>query len=113
MCVCSITTTVVALQVFFCGDLSSREAEIGRTVIDETGLKGKYDRTLKWTPDVSTPISKENDEDSQAPGNAVPPDSTGPSLFTAIQEQLGLKLKAKKAPVEVLVINHIDRPSEN
>jgi uncharacterized protein (TIGR03435 family) len=91
----------------------SRQAEIGRTVIDETGLKGKYDWTLKWTPDVSTPMSKENDDGSHGSANSAPPDSTGPSLFTAIQEQLGLKLKAKKGPVEVLVIDHVEKPSQN
>jgi uncharacterized protein (TIGR03435 family) len=90
----------------------SRQAEIGRTVIDETGLNGKYDWTLKWTPDVSTPISKEKDDGSHETANAAPPDS-GPSIFTAIQEQLGLKLESKKGPVEILVIDHVERPSAN
>lgn len=72
---------------------------LGRPVIDQTGLKGRYALTLNWTEDgVPSP-------DSGA--------SSGPSLFTAIQEQLGLKLIATKGPVPVLVIDHAERPSEN
>ncbi|MGB6472753.1 MAG: M56 and DUF3738 domain-containing protein [Candidatus Sulfotelmatobacter sp.] len=82
--------------------------QLGRTVLDKTGLTGKYDFTLKWVPD----------ESQGPPGpprmdNAPPPDSSGPSLFTAIQEQLGLKLEAQKGPVEILVIDHAAKPSEN
>ena len=67
----------------------------GRKVLDRTGLTGRYDIDLKWAS-VDDPRN---------------PD--GPSLFTAIQEQLGLKLDPVKAPVDVLVIDHIERPSEN
>jgi bla regulator protein BlaR1 len=68
-----------------------------RLVADQTGLKGTYDFTLKWAPDLA---GQESGADA-------------PSLFTAIQEQLGLKLVPSKAPVEVIVIDHIERPSEN
>jgi uncharacterized protein (TIGR03435 family) len=60
----------------------------GRTTIDKTGLAGVYDANLTW-----------NDSEE------------GPSLFTAIQEQLGLKLESTKAPVDVLVIDHVERPT--
>jgi uncharacterized protein (TIGR03435 family) len=79
--------------------------QLGRTVVDKTGLTGNYDFTLKWAPD----------ESQGPPGmdNGSPPDSSGPSLFTAIQEQLGLRLEAQKGPVEILVIDHVERPSDN
>ncbi len=71
---------------------------IGRPVVDKTGLTSTYDFTLKWTPD-------------QIPNGASPNDDSGPSIFTAIQEQLGLKLVPAKGPVEVLVIDQIEKPS--
>jgi uncharacterized protein (TIGR03435 family) len=81
---------------------------MGRTVIDNTGLKGHYDFTLKWTPDRSTPML------SGATGSdSAPLPDSGPSIFTAIQEQLGLKLESQKGPVELLVIDHVEKPSEN
>ncbi|HXE08255.1 MAG TPA: TIGR03435 family protein [Acidobacteriaceae bacterium] len=67
----------------------------GRDVIDRTGLPGKYDFKLKWTPEGD------------------PDDAGGVSLFTAIQEQLGLKLEPVKAPTDVVVIDHIEKPTEN
>jgi bla regulator protein blaR1 len=72
----------------------------GRIVVDKTNLSGLYDWTLHWTPwqDLSS-------------GEVA--DSKGPSLFTALQEQLGLKLEPTKGEVEVVVIDHIDLPSEN
>jgi uncharacterized protein (TIGR03435 family) len=83
--------------------------QIGRTVVDNTGLKGNYDFTLHWTPDQSAPALN---------GPGGPPESTTssesePSIFTAIQEQLGLKLESQKGPVEILVIDHVEKPSEN
>lgn len=68
-----------------------------RPVIDQTSLPGRYDFTLKWTYEVSA-------EDQ--PG-------TPPSIFTAMREQLGLKMDAVKGPAEVLVIDRLERPSEN
>jgi uncharacterized protein (TIGR03435 family) len=81
--------------------------ELGRVVIDKTGISGRYDVALKWTPDTG-----EAPTDSGTEGTASPPDS-GPSIFTAIQEQLGLKLESAKGPVQVLVIDHVEMPSEN
>jgi uncharacterized protein (TIGR03435 family) len=74
--------------------LLSRAA--GRKVIDKTGLTGKYNVRLKY-----------------APPTAIPSDGSAPSLFTALPEQLGLKLEPQKAPMEVFVIDRAEKPSEN
>jgi uncharacterized protein (TIGR03435 family) len=70
---------------------------VHRTVIDKTGLTGNYDLTLKWSQDVGSNTTTD----------------TGPSIFTALQEQLGLKLRPAKGPVETLVVDHVAMPSEN
>jgi uncharacterized protein (TIGR03435 family) len=85
-----------------------------RTIFDKTGLTGKYDFTLQWTPDNAPPAMAGAPEGGP-PGSegAPPPDAGGPSLFTALEEQLGLKLEPQKAPLDVIVIDHIEKPSEN
>ena len=75
----------------------------GRFVIDKTGLMGSYDLDLQWTPD---PAAAGGPQGPPGPGD-------GASLFAAIQEQLGLKLEAKRAPVEVVVIDSAERPTED
>jgi uncharacterized protein (TIGR03435 family) len=76
--------------------------QLNRTVRDHTGLKGVFDFKLEWTPDAA------------ALPDAPPDLRAGASLFTAIQEQLGLKLEARRGPVEVLVIDRVEStPTEN
>jgi uncharacterized protein (TIGR03435 family) len=70
--------------------------ELDRPVINKTGLTGKYDFTLKFTP-----------------GQSAGSDSEAASIFVAVQEQLGLKLEPTKAPLDVLVIDHVEKPTEN
>lgn len=87
---------------------------LGRTVIDRTGLTGQYDFKLQWTPDTNQggPESLGLPPDP----NYVPPqpaDPNGPSIFTAIQEQLGLRLEPAKGPVEFVVIDSAEKPSAN
>jgi len=85
--------------------------QVHRTVVDKTGLTGKYDIALQWTPDEgSAPMFPGG---APPPGAPPPPDPNGPSIFTALQEQLGLRLDATKGPVETLVIDHVEPPSEN
>jgi bla regulator protein blaR1 len=82
----------------------SKQVELGgRSVIDQTGLTDKYDFALQWTPEALTPV----------PGQMPATDSSAPSIFTALDEQLGLKLESRKEPMEILVIDHIEHPSEN
>jgi uncharacterized protein (TIGR03435 family) len=81
---------------------------LGRTVIDKTGLTEKFDIHLEWTPDES--LAMQLPPDAPKP---PPSDSAGPSLFTALQEQLGLKLESQKGPVEIFVIERVEKPSEN
>ena len=89
-------------------------ARVGRNVVDKTGLTGDYDLTLQWTPDENDPITRSGGPDGRPPGDvAPPPDPNGPTLFTALQEQLGLKLESTKGPVETFAISHIEQPSEN
>jgi uncharacterized protein (TIGR03435 family) len=82
-------------------------AVLDKPVVDQTGLTGKWDFTLTWTPDATQFIGL-------GAGTAPPPDSDAPpDLFTAIQQQLGLKLDSIKAPAEVFVIDHVEKPSDN
>lgn len=83
--------TIASLTEYLTGELK-------RPIVDKTGLTGKYNFSLEWTPD-NTPV------DSPLAG--------GPSIFTAIQEQLGLKLQPSKGPVDTLVIDHVEMPSAN
>ena len=76
------------------GDNYSKE--VGHIVQNKTGLTGVYDFTLRYSDDLATGA-----------------DSSVPSIFTALQEQLGLKLENAKAPVDVIVIDHVERPSAN
>lgn len=103
-----LTVAGVGLGQF--ADVLSRQ--IGQIVVDKTGLKGEYDFTLKWTPDEGQGQMFRGAGGPPSDG-APPPDAAGPSIFTALQEQLGLKLESQKGPVDVLVIDHLERPSEN
>jgi bla regulator protein blaR1 len=98
--------------------------QVGRTVIDKTGLTGNYDFSLHFTPEhmpagmgpgPGGPGGGPGGPGGAGPGADAPPppDASGPDIYTAIQEQLGLKLESEKGPVDVIVIDHIDKPSEN
>jgi uncharacterized protein (TIGR03435 family) len=81
---------------------------LDRPVVDQTGLAGRWDFVLKWTPD---------DSQFAAMGVKAPPPSDAadapPPLYTAIREQLGLKLSSEKTAVDVIAIDHVDHPSPN
>jgi uncharacterized protein (TIGR03435 family) len=80
----------------------------GRLVIDKTGLgDAKYDFDLTWTPNLFPNDQRATDQRATAAGDAPP------SLYTALEEQLGLKLVPAKDPVKVLIVDHIERPSPN
>jgi uncharacterized protein (TIGR03435 family) len=82
---------------------------VGRTVVDRTGVTGTFDIDLTWTPDQMPPAPP------PLPGAPPPPpiDPNGPSIFTALQEQLGLKLESTRGPVDVVVIDSVEQPSED
>ena len=73
---------------------------LARPVVDNTGIKGEFDFRLAWTPEQTAPPPM-SDVDA------------GADLFSALQEQLGLRLESAKGPVEVIVVDHVERPSEN
>lgn len=78
--------------------VSALAGQLRRPVLDRTGLKGAFDFKLEWAPDTDSTSTV---------------DSSGPSIFTALREQVGLRLESTKGPVEVLVIDHVERPSGN
>jgi uncharacterized protein (TIGR03435 family) len=86
---------------------------VGRPVLDMTELKGTYDCTLEFTMDgLGMPMMRMATVHTE--GGEAPPESSGPSLFTALQEQLGLKLEGRKAPLDILVIDSAEKiPTEN
>jgi bla regulator protein BlaR1 len=75
---------------------------LGRPVVDQTGLSGRFDFRLDWVPEPDGPVTGDN-----------PPDFRGPTFQEALHDQLGLKLKATVGPIRTPVIDHIERPSEN
>jgi uncharacterized protein (TIGR03435 family) len=74
----------------------SSDSDVDRLIVDKTGLTGRYDIQLKWTPNASQEATDQ-----------------GLSIFTALEEQLGLKLVASKGPVDAIVVEHVERPTEN
>jgi len=86
---------------------------VGRIVVDQTGLTGGYDIDLTWTPDQMPQRAAGTPGGQPVRINGVDIDPNGPSIFTAVQEQLGLKLDSQKGPVEMLVIDRAERPVEN
>ncbi len=84
-----------------------------RTVIDKTGLTGNYDVELKFTPDSYDPAMAKTDKEAAEAAARAGNDGEAPTLFTAIQEQLGLKLVSAKGPVDCIVIDHIEKPAAN
>ena len=79
--------------------------ELRHSFVDKTGLTGNYDFTLEWTPDDLAAPSPGTDSEQSSSGNSAP------SIFTAIQEQLGLKLESTKGPVQVMVVDNVTRPT--
>jgi uncharacterized protein (TIGR03435 family) len=98
--------TVINASVGDLASLMQRYVALDRPIVDDTGIQGRYDLTLKWTPDFS-----------QCHGHSPTPagsaDDAPPSLYTAFEEQLGLKLEAAREPTQVMEIDHVERPSEN
>jgi uncharacterized protein (TIGR03435 family) len=88
----------------FAGEL---QAWLDRPVVDQTGIPGRFDFALNWTPD--------DFQAARLSGFAAPQQLNGevPDLFTAIQEQLGLRLESSRGSVEVMVIDRLENPSEN
>jgi uncharacterized protein (TIGR03435 family) len=91
----------------FCQNLTWNALD--RPVIDKTGITGKFNFRIEFAPDEATPNFRSTAGDPAA----APSDPAGPSIFTALQQQLGLKLERATGPVEFLVIDHVERPSEN
>ena len=102
------TRTVTAHAAHLSSVLGTFSGEIGGPVFDKTGLVGKYDFVLKYAPEryrTAVPSGSEPD--------AVPSTNTAPPLANAIEEQLGLKLVSAKGMIDVLIIDHVERPTTN
>jgi uncharacterized protein (TIGR03435 family) len=82
---------------------------VGRPVVDRTGVTGHFNIILEYSPEAGIRSVGQPDAQPQPP----PPERDAPSLFTALQEQLGLKLESTRAPVDVLVIDRVQQPTEN
>jgi uncharacterized protein (TIGR03435 family) len=87
---------------------------LGRVVVDKTGLDGSFDVKLEWTPEPGQggPMGF-GPPPPGAPDAHPPADSSGPTIFTAVQEQLGLRLESQKGPVEMVVIDRVEKPTAN
>lgn len=116
---------LVGQQVGMAFLVQSLAQMVSRTVLDQTGLRGIYDFELNFASDQGRGAVF-----GGGPGDGPPPppppgagpglikepppaDPNGPTIFTALQEQLGLKLESHKGPVEIIVIDHVEKPSEN
>jgi uncharacterized protein (TIGR03435 family) len=96
----------------FAGLLSASPELRGRVLVDKTGLHGRYSFKLHWAPEVPTGMHAPT-IGGQSNNGAAPSESSGPSLFTALRDQLGLTVKSTTAAVDVIVIQHIENPLKN
>ena len=102
-----MTLSAMPIPVF----LQYLAPKVNRVIVDRSGLAGNYDIELQWTPDNLPPRPAGLPADQPIRVNGQDVDPNGPSLFTALQEQLGLKLDTTRAPVDVLVVDRVERPS--
>jgi uncharacterized protein (TIGR03435 family) len=91
---------------------------LDRPVVDRTNLAGRFNILLQWAPnETENPFDPGGNKLPETiidmTGGRVTVDPSGPSIFSAIQQQMGLRLESGRAPVEFLVIDHVDKPSEN
>jgi uncharacterized protein (TIGR03435 family) len=95
------------------GMLTAQQTD--RSVVNRTGLAGNFDWDLTWTPQAFLDLARDGRRQlGDAPlVNGKPVDLNGPSLATALEEQLGLKLEGMRGPVDVLVIERVERPTED
>lgn len=96
----------------FAGVLSAFPEFRSRVLVDKTGLHGRYSFTLHWTPEM-LPGRRKPARSGESNKRAEPSESSGPSLVTALREQLGLKVQSTTAPVEAIVVQHIENPAKN
>jgi uncharacterized protein (TIGR03435 family) len=82
----------------------SGAAGLDRPLSDHTGLTGTFDFTLEWTPEMRGPLP---------PGADAQPEPSGPTFQESLRQQLGLKLESQKGPLDILVVDHVEHPSEN
>jgi uncharacterized protein (TIGR03435 family) len=82
---------------------------LDRPVIDKTGITGRFNFRIEFAPDEATPFFHSAGVDP----TVAPAEPAGPSIFTALQQQLGLKLERATGPVDLLIIDHVEKPSEN
>ena len=92
------------VTIGFIADLLSQRVNLGRPMIDATALTGTFDFLLEFTPEPQNPTP---------PGLNVAPDPDGPTFEQALRDQLGLKLESRKSSMEVIVVDHVEHPSEN
>ena len=104
-------TTFSAKNVTMTQVASALSGYLRAIVVDHTELEGRFNASLQWTPDpaMGTMLNKAGEPMPPPPADVVP----GPSIFSAIQEKLGLKLESRKVPVEVIVIEHAEHPTAN
>lgn len=98
--------TFTAKNITMAQFASALSSQLTAIVVDHTGVEGRYDCSLQWTPD--RPLVSKSGE-PLPPADAMP----GPSIFTAVQEKLGLRLESRKVPTEIVVIDRADHPTAN
>ena len=91
------------VTIGFMADMFSQRVDLGRPMIDETGLTGTFDFLLEFTPEPK----------SSTPNSNTAPDPNGPTFEQALRDQLGLKMESRKSSMEVIVVDHVEHPSEN
>ena len=106
MAVGSSGATLAATAIVMAQLASALQVQVDRPILEKTGLQGLFDIHLQFAPESGSTVGGPT-------AAALPSDSSGPSLFTALQEQLGLKLESSRDQVEVIVIDHAEKPSEN
>jgi len=104
--------TITAQAASMATLVSVLSGQLGRPVVDKTGLSGKYDFTFPFAPEEVQPAPVPSGAPNAAPALAAP-DSNIPTLMIAIEEHLGLKLESGKGPAALIVIDHVEKPSGN